>query len=94
MFAAKPPSSPAASSTQSYGATAKGHDHPDYYMSKPFGYSYFPKELIPIPIEWVRTSGNLVWDRVHDRGGHFAALECPELLLEDVESFIGEIWVR
>jgi microsomal epoxide hydrolase len=90
MFA-KPPPAP---TSQSYGAGAKGHDHPDYYISKPFGYSYFPKELIPIPVEWAKTSGNLVWSRIHDEGGHFAALECPELLLEDVESFVGEVWKR
>ncbi|ETN42813.1 uncharacterized protein HMPREF1541_01971 [Cyphellophora europaea CBS 101466] len=80
--------------SQSYSATAKGHDHPDYHIKKPFGYSYFPQELIPIPIEWVKTTGNLVWSRVHDRGGHFAALERPRELLEDVESFVGEVWKR
>jgi microsomal epoxide hydrolase len=83
-----------ASPSQSYGPNAKGHEHPDYHIHVPFGYSYFPKELIPIPVEWVKTTGNLVWSRIHDRGGHFAALECPKELLEDIESFVAEVWKR
>jgi microsomal epoxide hydrolase len=35
----------------------------------------------------VKLTGNLVWSKIHDRGGHFAALEEPELLLEDVITF-------
>lgn len=79
---------------QSYGPAAKGHEHPDYHIRIPFGYSYFPRELIPIPIAWVKTTGNLVWSRVHEKGGHFAALERPREMLEDVESFVGEVWKR
>lgn len=79
---------------QSFLPTSKGHDHPDYHIKVPFGYSYFPRELIPVPIEWAKTSGNLVWSRIHDKGGHFAALERPAELLEDVESFAAEIWKR
>jgi hypothetical protein len=26
---------------------------------------------------------------VHDKGGHFAAVETPDLLIEDVRSFFG-----
>jgi microsomal epoxide hydrolase len=80
---------------QFYGArSAIGNPHtdPKYYFEKPFGYSYFPMENSPIPVSWVKTTGNLVWSREHDRGGHFAAMENPELLMEDIESFVKQIW--
>ena len=80
------------SQSQSYGSNAKGHDHPDWYIHKPFGYSYFPKELIPIPVCWAKETGNLVWSKVHERGGHFAALEEPEELLRDVEEWAEVAW--
>lgn len=61
------------------------------YVSKPLGYSYFPQEIHPTPRSWVATIGNLVWHRQHSEGGHFAALEKPEVLLGDVEDFITQI---
>jgi len=67
------------------------HADPKYYIKKPFGYSWFPYELAPIPISWVKTTGDLKWTRSHDQGGHFAAMEKPELLLGDVEDFVKTI---
>jgi microsomal epoxide hydrolase len=34
----------------------------------------------------------VVFYKVHDRGGHFAALEQPELLWEDVQAFVKKVW--
>lgn len=79
---------------QSYGPQSLPHDHPDTHIKVAFGYSYYPKELIPIPIAWVETTGNLVWRKIHDRGGHFAALERPTEFMEDLEAFVGEVWGR
>jgi microsomal epoxide hydrolase len=56
------------------------------------GYSWFPKELAPIPRSWAATTGNLVFYREHDKGGHFAALEQSETLLGDVEEFLAQVW--
>lgn len=75
----------------SYGPDAKPPDHPDWYLRKPLGYSYFPKELIPIPVAWVATTGDLVWSNVHEKGGHFAAMEEPEELWKDVEDFVKQV---
>ena len=33
--------------------------------------------------------GNLKFWRMHENGGHFAAWECPEKLVEDVREFYG-----
>ncbi|CVK85337.1 hypothetical protein FPRO06_07534 [Fusarium proliferatum] len=67
------------------------HDHPKWKISKPLGYSWFPFELAPIPVSWVKTTGNLVFWRDHERGGHFAALERPEDLLKDFGEFVEQI---
>ncbi|KAL2065164.1 hypothetical protein VTL71DRAFT_4305 [Oculimacula yallundae] len=58
----------------------------------PFGFSNFPKEIIPVPRSWAETEGNLVFYREHKKGGHFAALEQPSALLGDIEAFIEQVW--
>lgn len=37
------------------------------YLSKPMGYSNFPKEIIPAPKAWVEKDGNLVFFRDHEK---------------------------
>lgn len=65
--------------------------NPEYYISKPMGFSWFPKEIGAVPQSWIATTGNLVFFRVHERGGHFAALECAEGLLRDFEDFVASV---
>ncbi|KAF4854293.1 putative epoxide hydrolase [Colletotrichum siamense] len=69
------------------------HPDPEYYCEKPMGYSWFPYEIVPVPKAWAATTGNLVWYRPHEKGGHFAAYEQPEALLGDVEDFLKQVWV-
>ncbi|KAJ3957909.1 hypothetical protein N0V92_005496 [Colletotrichum tropicale] len=69
------------------------HPDPKYYCEKPMGYSWFPYEIVPVPKAWAATTGNLVWYRPHEKGGHFAAYEQPEALLGDVEDFLKQVWV-
>ncbi|CAH0018848.1 unnamed protein product [Clonostachys rhizophaga] len=60
--------------------------------TKPFGYSCFPYEISTASESVVGASAeNLVFYAKYDRGGHFAALEQPELLLEGVEEFIAKL---
>lgn len=70
------------------------HNDTSLYISKPLGYSYFPMELAPVPKSWVAKTGNLVWTRVHDDGGHFAAMERPKYFVQDMEDFIKEVWKK
>ncbi|KAJ9616865.1 hypothetical protein H2200_000585 [Cladophialophora chaetospira] len=70
------------------------HENPKNYVNKPLGYSWFPQELAPIPRSWAATTGNLVFYRQHDKGGHFAALEQPDVLLKDVEDFVAQVWKK
>ena len=51
----------------------------------------FPKELARCPREWVKPSINVVRWTEMPRGGHFAAMEQPELLLDDVRAFFRDL---
>ncbi|EGR47257.1 uncharacterized protein TRIREDRAFT_64469 [Trichoderma reesei QM6a] len=58
---------------------------------KILGYSWFRRELVMAPKAWMAKIGNLVLYKRHEKGGHFAALEQPAVLLEDVEEFVGKL---
>ena len=70
------------------------HNEPSLYINVPMGYSYFPEELAPVPKAWAASTGNLAWFRAHDAGGHFAAMEKPEVFVQDMEDFIKEVWKK
>ena len=57
------------------------------YVAVPTGCAIFPREIIRPPRRWAEACFNVVHWQSYDRGGHFAALEEPALLLEDVRSF-------
>ena len=71
----------------------KDHSYKGYHIHAPkkLGYSYFPHDIAPTPKSWVATTGNLVDCKIHDKGGHFAALELPEVLLADFEDFVAKV---
>ncbi|KAH8077245.1 alpha/beta-hydrolase [Cristinia sonorae] len=52
----------------------------------PFGASHFPKDVFYSPSLWVRALGNVVYEVRHDVGGHFAAHEQPEILVDDIRA--------
>jgi pimeloyl-ACP methyl ester carboxylesterase len=59
----------------------------DEMIRVPTGVAVFPKELSHPPREWAERSYNLQrWTQM-PRGGHFAALEEPNLLVEDIRAF-------
>ncbi|KAL4921801.1 Alpha/Beta hydrolase protein [Aspergillus aurantiobrunneus] len=64
----------------------------ELYIHKPFGFSYFPNELIPVPKTWVAKIGNLVYYKQHSQGGHFAALEQPAEFKKDLTGFLSQAW--
>ncbi|KAI9285836.1 Alpha/Beta hydrolase protein [Umbelopsis sp. AD052] len=53
----------------------------------PTGVSSFPDEVSKMPREWVDSQVNLVQYEEHPSGGHFAALEEPQLLTHDIQRF-------
>jgi len=53
----------------------------------PVAASVFPDELYPAPRSWAeRAYPKLIYYKKHDKGGHFAAWEQPQLLSEDVRA--------
>ncbi|KAI5864511.1 alpha/beta-hydrolase [Durotheca rogersii] len=54
------------------------------------GFSHFPMDLQVLPSMWVRTLGEVVYEKDHDSGGHFAAWERPDELIADVREMFGK----
>jgi hypothetical protein len=53
----------------------------------PVGVSTFPDEIYRAPRSWTEQAyPNLVYYKQHDRGGHFASWEQPQLLSEDIRA--------
>ena len=53
----------------------------------PVGVSAFPDEIYPCPRSSAeRAYPKLIYYKKHDKGGHFAAWEQPQLLSEDVRA--------
>ena len=65
------------------------------YIEVPTGAALFPKEIAFAPRKWAEARYNIVRWTEMPRGGHFAALEEPELYIEDVQGvFPGPRLVR
>lgn len=61
------------------------------------GYRLFPKEIHVPPRAWVERSDSpsimIHWTEM-PRGGHFAAMESPDLLVPDVRKFFQPVRSR
>ena len=58
----------------------------------PVAASIFPREVPRVSRRWAeRRFPNIVQWREHDRGGHFAALERPDVVAADIRSFFGSL---
>src|SRR5579871_2522157 len=64
---------------------------PGERVKPPFGFARFPKELIRPPREWPERFFNVVHWTDMPRGGHFAAMEQPKLLAEDIRKFFRSL---
>ena len=56
-------------------------------VATPLGVAVFPRELPMPPRSWVERAFNVQRWTLMSKGGHFAALEQPELLAEDIRAF-------
>ncbi|KAF8857344.1 alpha/beta-hydrolase, partial [Acephala macrosclerotiorum] len=54
------------------------------YVDVPLGISRFPQDLILLPKLWNPTMGPIAFEREHESGGHFAAWERPDDLVNDL----------
>ena len=64
---------------------------PTGYITVPTAGALFPAEIYITPRLWAESQYNIVRWTPMPRGGHFAAMEEPELLLEDVRAFFGSL---
>jgi len=77
------------SSVRLYCETMRSGKFPprDFHVEVPTGCAIFPKELFRPPRAWVEKMYNLKhWTRFPS-GGHFAAMEEPQALVEDIRAF-------
>lgn len=58
------------------------------YIAKPVGYSQFVGEIMPTPIPFIKRACNIVHANRHLEGGHFAALEHPTVIWNDVLDYL------
>ena len=66
------------------------HGYPDSFyrfIKVPAAFAIFPKDISQPPREWAERSFNVQRWTEMPRGGHFAAMEEPELLAEDIRKF-------
>lgn len=76
----------AGSSARLYYENAKSKGKP-IQCSAPIGVAVFPRDLV-LPVRpFAEHQYNIVHWNEFDRGGHFAALETPELLIGDLRTF-------
>ncbi|MEO6123257.1 MAG: epoxide hydrolase family protein [Ilumatobacteraceae bacterium] len=57
----------------------------------PTGCAVFPGEIISMPQAWARNLYNVTRYTTFDRGGHFAAMEEPDLFIDDVRAFFRTV---
>jgi len=60
---------------------------PVSYVAVPTAGAIFPKEIYFTPRAWAEHSYNIVRWTVMPRGGHFASLEEPQLIVDDLRAF-------
>lgn len=60
-------------------------------LATPIGYAIFPKDCCVAPDRWLAPLYNIVQETRMPRGGHFAALEQPDLLVQDIRAFFARI---
>jgi microsomal epoxide hydrolase len=70
-----------------YESLRSGSVMPPPFRDVPLGVAVFPKELLYARRRWLEADYDIArWTEL-DRGGHFAALEEPDLLVDDVRAF-------
>ena len=57
----------------------------------PTGFARYPKELLQFPRPWIEHRYNITYWSEMPRGGHFAAMEQPELFVDDVRAFFRTV---
>ncbi len=74
------------SSARLYWESGGRSDRP--VVTVPTGFAVYPREIVPPVREWVGSHyPNVVYWRDYERGGHFAALEVPDVFVADLREW-------
>ncbi|KAK0641335.1 Alpha/Beta hydrolase protein [Cercophora newfieldiana] len=71
--------------------TPAGLPSPLAITNKPLGYSWYPGEVLTVAKSWMEHwfPDNLAQFSIHESGGHFASVDDPAGLLQDIEDFVA-----
>jgi microsomal epoxide hydrolase len=67
---------------------------PQQFVDVPTGIANFPAEITKVPRAWVERRYRVVHWTEPPRGGHFAAMEVPDLFVDDVRTFFRPLRQR
>ena len=59
-------------------------------VEAPVGVLQFAEDVMPQPRRWAERYYNLTRWNVADKGGHFAPMEVPDLMIDDIRAFFRE----
>jgi microsomal epoxide hydrolase len=62
---------------------------PERFVTVPTAVAHFARELVMVPRPWAERHYNIARWNDYGHGGHFAAIEVPELFLAELRSFAG-----
>jgi hypothetical protein len=74
---------------QAKGIWVSGLDDITAWQDVKVGLGHFPRDVVVLPAAWGHVMGNVVFERNHERGGHFAAWEVPDLIVKDLRDMFG-----
>jgi microsomal epoxide hydrolase len=74
-----------------FEAAHSGTWGPPQHSAVPTGVAVFPGEIAPPVRRFAEQSNNIVHWSEFDRGGHFAAMEEPDLLVPDIRDFFQKL---
>jgi pimeloyl-ACP methyl ester carboxylesterase len=80
-----------ASSARLYWELMHASEGAPEYVSVPTGVARFPREIFCFPRSWVERRFNVTHWTELPRGGHFAAMEQPDLFVDDVRAFFRSL---
>jgi microsomal epoxide hydrolase len=72
-----------------YESQKSGRFPPFDRVEVPVGCAIFPGEIVKMPRSWAENIYNVQHWAEYDRGGHFPAIEEPDLLVADVRTFFA-----
>jgi len=64
---------------------------PQAYVGVPTGVAHFPGEVTRTPRAWAERRYNITRWTEHPRGGHFAAMQVPDVFVEEVREFFRTV---